>query len=175
MEEGIRQEAEQRARKRDEMGGMDEEDIVTPSPDEPIPSESSMSASQLSHGAAWRKRGREAEDRIEGDIVAADAHELSQTLAELGRALALADQEDRHWEEHSGHLQEQVDHEAAALTHLEDELTHSFEQIFGQACLEEATWIGNVEASEAETSEEAELIASSPEECCNIPRCETEV
>ena len=35
VEEGIRQEAEQRARERDEMRGMDAEDIFTPSPDEP--------------------------------------------------------------------------------------------------------------------------------------------
>ena len=132
VDEGIRQEAEQKARKREEMGGMDEEDIVTPSPDEPIPSASSMSASQLSHGAAWRERGREAEDWIEQDIVAAGADELSQTLAELGRALALADQEDRHWEEHSGHLQEQVDQEATAMTQLENELMHSIKQPLGR-------------------------------------------
>ena len=36
VEEGIRQEAEQRARERDEMRGMDAEDIFTPSPDEPL-------------------------------------------------------------------------------------------------------------------------------------------
>jgi hypothetical protein len=33
VEEGIRQEAEQRARERDELGGLDELDIFTPSPD----------------------------------------------------------------------------------------------------------------------------------------------
>ena len=115
---------------RAELGGLDEEDIVTPSPGEPTPSESSESGSQLSHGASWRKRGREASDRMEEDVAASDAQELSRTLAELSRGLALAGQEDRHWEEHMEQLQEQVDQEAAALSQLQVWLADSFEQLF---------------------------------------------
>ena len=165
VEEGIRQEAEQRARERDEMRGMDAEDIFTPSPDEPTPPFCSSSESESSF-EAWRRRGREAKDRIEEDIAAADAHDLSQTLAELVRALALSGQEERHWEEHSEHLQEQVDQEAAGMTQLEIEIAHSIEQIFEQAELEEVTLIGSAETSEAEAPEEAEIIESSPEESC---------
>ena len=47
VEEGIRQEAEQRARERDEMRGMDAEDIFTPSPDEPTPPFCSSSESGI--------------------------------------------------------------------------------------------------------------------------------
>ena len=67
VEEGIRQEAEQRAREREEMRGMDAEDIFTPSPDEPTPPFCSSSESESSF-EAWRRMGREAKDRIEEDI-----------------------------------------------------------------------------------------------------------
>ncbi len=60
VEEGIRLEAEQRASYRDELGGLDEIDIFTPSPDEPQPSESSLSASEPSFREVWRRQGQEA-------------------------------------------------------------------------------------------------------------------
>ena len=171
VEEGIRQEAEQRARERDELGGLDVRDIFTPSPDEPQPTESSSSPSELSHGAAWRRRGREARNRRDGDIAAAVAHDESQVLEELEQALVDADQEAKKWEEHREHLQEQVDLEAGAVMQLQMELTGIFEQI----CQDEAGMAESVEASEAEGSEEAELIASSPEEQCAASGVDAEV
>ena len=57
VEEGIRQEAEQRARERDELGGLDELDIFTPSPDEPQPTESSSSPSELSPRSGMEEAG----------------------------------------------------------------------------------------------------------------------
>ena len=56
------------------------------------------------------------------------------------------------------------------MTQMGNEHTHSFEQICEQTWMGEVTLIGSAQPSEAESSEEAELIASSPEECSGAQR-----
>ena len=192
MEEGIIQEKEQRDRRHAELGGLEEIDILTASPDEPQPSpSSSTSQSELSYGTGWmsrlarpwkdeRRRRQDAEARIEREIEAAIADDQCRTIEELDRAVAMASQDERRWEEHREHLEQateaQAASEAVAMTQLQDEMDELFDQLLqsdgGMPGVAGAAGEGN---GVIEATEGAELVQSSPEEMVAVPEAEAEV
>ena len=170
MEEGIIQENEHGDRRRDDLGGLEEIDILTPSPDEPQQSGSSTSQSELSQGAGWmsrfarpwreeRRRRQEAETKTDRDIAAAVAHDQCRTIEELDRALALGSPEERRWEEHRDHLERlteaQAASEAVVVAQLQDEMDQFFDQLLQNS-------------EEPEAAEEAETVQSSPRDSTEL-------
>ena len=98
----------------------------------------------MSYGTGWmsrlarpwkdERRGRqEAEARIEHEIEAAIADDQGRTIEELDRAVAMASQDERRWEEHREHLEQateaQAASEAVAMTQLQDEMDELFDQL----------------------------------------------